>query len=240
MATQADSYPAPTNVRGAPYPRINSDGSITFQLKAPGARRVQVQPGGMHNGLGAEQRDMTRDAEGMWTCTIPPGVPGFHYYWFVVDGLVVNDPGSETFFSFGRQMSAVELPEPPEVAAYYQPQDVPHGEVRIRWYWANATETWRRAYIYTPPGYDDDVDRRYPVLYLQHGGGEDERGWATQGRMGFIMDNAIAAGRAVPMIVVMECNYAYEPGESAPPPMVSHAGFRPRVSLANHHAPHRG
>jgi pimeloyl-ACP methyl ester carboxylesterase len=113
------------------------------------------------------------------------------------------------------------------VAGYYQPQDVPHGDVRIRWYWANTTQTWRRAYIYTPPGYDDDLDRCYPVLYLQHGGGEDERGWTTQGRMNFIMDNAIAAGRAVPMIVVMECNYAYEPGQGAPPPRVSTVRSRP-------------
>jgi enterochelin esterase family protein len=214
-------------VRGAPYPRINPDGSITFLINAPGASRVQVQPGGMDNGLGAEPRDLVRDAEGVWTGTIPPGVPGFHYYWFVVDGLVVNDPGSETFFGYNRQTSGVELPEDPKVAAYYQPQDVPHGDVRIRWYWANTTKTWRRALVYTPPGYDTDVDRRYAVLYLQHGGGEDERGWTTQGRMSFIMDNAIAAGRAVPMIVVMECNYAYEPGQSAPPPVVSTVRSRP-------------
>ena len=90
-----------------------------------------------------------------------------------------------------------------------------------------TTETWRRAYIYTPPGYDTDVDRRYPVLYLQHGGGEDERGWTEQGHMHFIMDNAIAAGHAVPMIVVMECNYAYEPGQSAPPPRVSTVRSKP-------------
>ena len=227
MTTLSDSYPAPTNTRGAPYPRVHPDGSITFQLKAPGARRVQVQPGGMDNGLGSEPYDMTRDAEGVWTRTIPSGVPGFHYYWFVVDGLAVNDPGSETFFGYNRQTSGIELPEGPEVAAYYHPQAVPHGDVRLRWYWANTTQSWRRAYIYTPSGYDTDLDKRYPVLYLQHGGGEDERGWTTQGHMNFIMDNAIAAGRAVPMIVVMECNYAYEPGQSAPPPVVSFVRTRP-------------
>lgn len=224
---QIDSYPAPTNTRGALYPRINPDGSITVQLVAPSATRVQVQPGGMDNGLGAEPYELARDAEGVWTGTIPPGVPGFHYYWFVVDGLKVNDPGSETFFGYSRQTSGIELPEPPEAAAYYQPQAVPHGDVRIRWYWANTTQTWRRAYIYTPPGYDEHPQQRYPVLYLQHGGGEDERGWTEQGRMSFIMDNAIAAGRAVPMIVVMECNYAYEPGQSAPPPVVNTVRSRP-------------
>jgi enterochelin esterase-like enzyme len=234
MTTQPDSYPlpadgqaAPTNVPGAPYPRIHPDGSITVQLTAPGASRVQVQPGGMDNGLGSEPYDLTRDAEGVWTGTIPPGVPGFHYYWFLVDGLAVNDPGSETFFGYNHQTSGIELPEAAKVAAYYQPQDVPHGDVRTRWYWANTTQTWRRAYIYMPPGYDTDLDRCYPVLYLQHGGGEDERGWTTQGHMNFIMDNAIATGRAAPMIVVMACNYAYEPGQSAPPPRVSHVRGRP-------------
>jgi enterochelin esterase-like enzyme len=131
----------------------------------------------MDNGLGAEPRDMGRDAEGVWTGTIPPGVPGFHYYWFIVDGLAVNDPGSETFFGYNHQTSAIELPEAPDVAAYYHPQNVPHGDMRIRWYWAKATGTWRQAYICTPPNYDTDVERCYPVLYLQHGGGEDERGW---------------------------------------------------------------
>ncbi len=227
MAMQTGSYPAPTNTRGAPYPRINPDGSITFQLLAPGASRVQVQPGGMDNGLGPEPREMARNAEGLWTGTIPPGVPGFHYYWFMVDGLAVNDPGSETFFGYNHETSAIELPEAAEVAAYYQAQDVPHGDVRIRWYWANTTRTWRRVYIYMPPGYDHDLGRRYPVLYLQHGGGEDETGWTAQGRMSFIMDNAIAAGRAAPMIVVMESNYAFEPGESAPPPVVSTVRSRP-------------
>jgi enterochelin esterase-like enzyme len=104
---------------------------------------------------------------------------------------------------------------------------VPHGDVRIRWYWAETTRSWRRAFIYAPPGYDTELERRYPVLYLQHGGGEDERGWVTQGRMAFIMDNAIGEGRAHPMIVVMECNYAYEPGQGPPPPVVSTVRSRP-------------
>jgi len=227
MTQRAGPYPASTNTRGAPYPRINPDGSIMLQLKAPGATCVQVQPGGVDNGLGSESYDMERDADGIWTATIPPGVPGFHYYWFLVDGLQVNDPGSETFFGYGRQTSGLELPEDPEVAAYYHPQDVPRGDVRIRWYWAKTTETWRRAYIYTPPGYDTDIEQRYPVLYLQHGGGEDERGWITQGHMNFILDNAIAKGRAAPMIVVMECNYAYEPGDSPPPPQAITRRSRP-------------
>ncbi|MBC7255472.1 MAG: esterase [Chloroflexi bacterium] len=202
-----ESYPAPTNVRGAEYPRVHPDGRVTFRLHAPEAQRVQVQPGGADNGLGPGPYEMTRDAEGFWSVTIPPAVPGFHYYWLVVDGVRVNDPGSETFFGYGQQTSGIEVPEPPEVAAYYQPQDVPHGEVRARWYWAKTTGAWRRAHVYTPPDYDANPSARYPVLYLQHGAGEDERGWVTQGRMNWILDNLIAAGKAVPMIVVMDCGY---------------------------------
>jgi enterochelin esterase-like enzyme len=215
-----NGQPAPTNVRGAPYPRVHADHRATFRLHAPEARQVLLQPGGTDNGMGPGPYEMARDAEGYWSVTIPPAVPGFHYYWFVLDGVAVNDPGGETFFGYSKQTSAIEIPEAEEEAAYYQPQDVPHGEVRARWYWAKATETWRRVFVYTPPDYYANLDARYPVLYLQHGGGEDERGWVTQGGMSFVMDNLIAAGEAKPMIVAMECNYAYEPGD-APPPVVT-------------------
>jgi enterochelin esterase-like enzyme len=220
-----ESRPAPTNARGAPYPRVYPDGRVSFRVHAPTATTVQVQPGGTDNGLGSGPYDMVRDEEGFWAVTIPPAVPGFHYYWLLVDGVAVNDPGSETFFGYNKQTSGVEIPE--EGVTYYAPQPVPHGEVRARWYWAKVTETWRRAYVYTPPDYDTNPTMRYPVLYLQHGGGEDERGWPTQGKVNFILDNLIAAGQAKPMIVVMECGYAYEPGQSAPPPVVSVARTRP-------------
>lgn len=210
-----ESRPASTNVRGAEYPRVHPDGRVTFRIYAPEAHKVLLQPGGADNGLGPGPYEMVRDEEGNWSVTIPPAVPGFHYYWFVVDGAIANDPGSETFFGYGRQTSGIEVPEAPEVAAYYQPHDVPHGEVRARWYWAKTTGAWRRAHIYTPPDYDTNPTRRYPVLYLQHGAGEDERGWMTQGRMNWIMDNLIAWGEAVPMIVVMDCGYTIP--ISAPP-----------------------
>jgi enterochelin esterase family protein len=199
-----DSSPASSNVRCAEYPRVHSDLRVTFRVSAPSAHTVQVQPGG--DGLGTAPFDMQRDAEGVWTVTTPPAVPGFHYYWLLIDGVPANDPGSETFFGYGKPTSGVEIPEPG--VDFYDIKDVPHGEVRARWYRSRTTGTWRRAMVYTPPEYDARPDTRYPVLYLQHGSGEDERGWTTQGRANFILDNLIAAKQAPPMIVVMECGYA--------------------------------
>jgi enterochelin esterase-like enzyme len=148
---------------------------------------------------------MQRDEDGDWTVTTPPAVPGFHYYWLVMDGVAVNDPGSETYFGWGRQTSGVEVPEPG--VDFYDAKNVPHGSVRAFYYHSDVTGHVRRAMVYTPPGYDA-ADTRYPVLYLQHGAGEDERSWSTQGRMNFILDNLIAEERAKPMIVVTDRGYA--------------------------------
>jgi enterochelin esterase-like enzyme len=126
----------------------------------------------------------------------------------------VNDPASQTFYGTGKDTSGIEVPE--KGVDYYLPKDVPHGEVRERWYFSKTTEDWRRIFVYTPPSYDSDRETRYPVLYLQHGGGEDETGWPNQGRMAFIMDNLIAAKKAKPMIVVMEKGYARKAGETPP------------------------
>jgi enterochelin esterase-like enzyme len=195
--------PAATNVPGAPTPSVHADHSITFTFKAPEARTVQVAGG---DGLGAGPFPMTKDAEGTWKVTTPPAVPGFHYYWFVLDGLSVNDPSSEAFFGYGKETSGVEVPE--SGAAYYAITDVPHGEVREKRYLSKITGEWRRALVYTPPGYDSNLRTRYPVLILQHGSGEDETGWTRQGRAQFILDNLIASGKARPMIVVMDRGYA--------------------------------
>ena len=205
-----EGIPASSNVRGAEYPRIHTDLRVTFRLEAPSAQSIQVQPGGDANGLGAGPFEMQRDAAGVWRVTTPPAVPGFHYYWLLVDGVTVNDPGSETYFGYGKPTSGVEVPEPG--VDYYEFKEVPHGEVRIHWYRAQITGGLRRACVYTPPGYDTARDERYPVLYLQHGAGENERGWTKQGRANFILDNLIAAGKAVPMIVVMEGGYARPAG----------------------------
>lgn len=204
------SRPAATNVLNAQYPRVHPDGRVTFRFSAAAAQKVQLQPGGADNGLGKGPIDMTRDEKGIWSITIPPAVPGFHYYWFVVDGVNVNDPSSETFFGWGRQTSGIEVPEPG--VDFYEPRDVPHGEVRVKWYLSKVTGGWRRAYVYTPPEYDKSLKARYPVLYLQHGAGENETSWTKQGRANLILDNLIGAGKAVPMIVVMETGYATRPG----------------------------
>jgi hypothetical protein len=197
-------------VPGAQYPCVHSDLRVTFRLKAPDARIVQLQPGGGDNGLGLGPMGMTRADDGTWSVTIPPAVPGFHYYWFLVDGVVVSDPASETYFGWGKECSGIEIPE--NGVDFYAVKDVPHGDVRVHWYFSKTTQAWRRAYVYTPPDYDLERRARYPVLYLQHGSGEDERGWTNQGHANFILDNLIAEGKAKPMIVVMEQGYATPPG----------------------------
>ena len=183
---------------------------MTFRIKAPDAQKVVFA-------FFDSQRYAAKKAEdGFWTATSEPQVPGFHYYRVFIDGAEVNDPASETFFGTGKDASGIEIPE--KGVDYYLPKDVPHGEVRERWYFSKTTEAWRRIFVYAPPSYDADRETRYPVLYLQHGGGEDERGWPNQGHMAFIIDNLIAEGKAKPMLVVMEQGYARRPGESAAPP----------------------
>jgi enterochelin esterase-like enzyme len=222
--TEDDTRPASSNVAGARYPRIHPDLRVTFQVRALDARKVQVRPGGADNGLGKAPYEMVRDEAGVWMVTTPPVVPGFHYYWLLVDGVAVNDPGSETYFGYGKETSGVEVPE--KGVDFYDAKDVPHGEVRARWYRSQVTGQFRRAFVYTPPDYDAHPGTRYPVLYLQHGAGEDERGWSTQGRMNFIMDNLIAAGKARPMIVVMDRGYAAPPGAGSAPARLDGPGAR--------------
>jgi enterochelin esterase-like enzyme len=220
--TPDDSKPAASNVMGAQFPRIHADLRVTFRVTAPTAQKVQVQPGGADNGLGAGPYEMTRDEKGVWTVTTPPAVPGFHYYWLVVDGFAANDPSSETFYGYGKESSGIEVPE--KGVDFYDVKDVPHGEIHIAWYHSKVTGLWRRAYVYAPPGYDAGRTR-YPVLYLQHGSGENETTWTKQGKANLIMDNLIAEGKAVPMLVVMETAYATRQGAT---PEASPAG-PPRV-----------
>jgi enterochelin esterase-like enzyme len=198
-----DSTPAASNVPGAQEPRIHRDGRVTFALKAPDARSLAVAGG---DGLGNGPFPMTRETDGTWSVTIAPPVPGFHYYWFVLNGVAVNDPGSRTYFGYGKETSGIEIPDPQ--GGFYAVTNVPHGEVREKWYLSSATGEWRRAFVYTPPGYESGGKLRYPVLILQHGMGEDETGWTRQGRAQFILDNLMAVDKARPMIVVMDCGYA--------------------------------
>jgi enterochelin esterase-like enzyme len=200
--------PAVTNVRGAEYPRVLPDLRVAFRVKAPNAQKVEFELGKRY---AAEKGE-----DGVWTATTEPQVPGFHYYFLVIDGVSVTDPASETFFGYGKQASGIEVPE--KGVDFDMPKDVPHGEVRERPYFSKTTGAWRRAFVYTPPDYDLNRDARYPVLYLQHGAGEDERGWTKQGHVNFILDNLVAEKKAKPMIVVMERGYAQRPGEPAAPP----------------------
>jgi len=202
----AGFQPATTNVWGAEYPRVDGAGRVEIRIKAPEATKARL------NFWSGPKVDMVKQADGFWTFTTEPLVPGLHYYTLVIDGAEVSDPGSHAFFGGGKHASAVEVPEPG--ADYYAIRAVPHGQVREVWYDSKVTGTWRHALVYLPPGYDEQKTR-YPVFYLQHGGGEDETGWIRQGRANFILDNLIAAGSSKPMIVVMAYGYARRAGQPA-------------------------
>ena len=185
--------PASTNVRGAGYPQILADHRVIFRIKAPGAQKVQIDLG--------RKYDMLKDSSGYWNVTTDSISEGFHYYSLIIDGVAVADPASETFYGMGRMASGIEIPFVGD--RYYELNNVPHGEIRIRNYFSTVTNSWRQMYIYTPPGYDSAIETKYSVLYILHGGGEDERGWARQGKANLILDNLIAEGKAKPMLIVM-------------------------------------
>ncbi|HRH44874.1 MAG TPA: alpha/beta hydrolase-fold protein [Pyrinomonadaceae bacterium] len=203
-----DFQPASTNVWGAQYPRVDSQGRVQLRVKAPDATKVRV------NFWSNPKADMEKQADGYWTFTTQPMVPGLHYYNFVVDGAEVSDTGSQSFFGGSKYASAVEVPE--SGSTYYSIQDVPHGQVREIWYNSKVTGSWRHALVYLPPSYESQPKQRFPVLYLQHGGGEDETGWIRQGRANFILDNLLAEGKCKPMIVVMAYGYAKRAGQPLP------------------------
>jgi enterochelin esterase-like enzyme len=215
--------PATTNVWGAPYPRVDAAGRVQIRFKAPDATKVRV------NFWSGPKTDMVKEPDGHWTVTTPPLAPGLHYYTLTVDGAEVADTGSHSFFGGGKHASAVEVPEPG--ADYYAIRPVPHGQVRQVWYDSKVTGGWRPALVYLPPDYDHQPKARYPVLYLQHGGGEDETGWIRQGRANFILDNLLADGSAKPMIVVMAYGYALRAGE-APPDLTGKAFGSPEMRKA--------
>lgn len=185
--------PASTNIRNAPYPQITTDSRVIFNIKAPDAKKVQIDLG--------RKYDLVKDNDGFWKVTTDSISEGFHYYSLLIDGVAVADPASETFYGMGRMASGIEIPFSGD--GYYAMRNVPHGDVRIKKYYSPITRSWRQFYIYTPPAYDSAVNTNYPVLYILHGGGEDETGWATQGKTNLILDNLIAAGKAKPMLIVM-------------------------------------
>jgi enterochelin esterase-like enzyme len=207
-------HPASTNVPQAEYPQIDAQRRVQFRIKSSGAQKVQIMVGG--GGGETPKMDLVKQSDGTFALTTPPIVEGFHYYSVYLDGFEVTDPGSHTFFGEGRDMSGIEIPSPVQSDSFYEIRNVPHGQVGERWYHSSVTGTWRRIFVYTPPGYDQEVRKRFPVLYLQHGAGEDETGWTKQGRAQFILDNLIASGQAKPMIVVMANGYAKPAGLQEP------------------------
>lgn len=186
------SYSPVTNINRNGCPRVLADGSVMFRVNAPQAQKVQIDLCGI-------KYDMQKSDTGLWSVITKPQVPGFHYYFLIVDGVSVADPASQSFYGCSRWSSAIEIQE--TGMDDFEVQNVPRGEVRTVYYFSNVDESWRPLMVYTPAGYNEN-QQAYPVVYIQHGGGEDHRGWMEQGRTAQIMDNLIAAGKAVPMIVV--------------------------------------
>ncbi|MCI6212030.1 sialate O-acetylesterase [Bacteroides heparinolyticus] len=188
--------PASTNMHGCDFPRLDKENRAYFRIHSPHVKRLQVD-------ICGKKYDMSKDENGWWTVKTEPLVVGFHYYFLLVDGFSVIDPMTTTFFGCSRMAGGIEVPEGEE-GNYYRTQHVPHGQVRTCTYYSETQQRFRRCVVYTPAEYETKPKKRYPVLYLQHGMGEDETGWSTQGLMYNIMDNQIAEGKCVPMIVVME------------------------------------
>jgi enterochelin esterase-like enzyme len=188
-----NSIPAPTNNNQNQCPCIMPDNSVVFQVKAPNALKLQIDLG--------KKYDMVKDTNGVWTVRTEPVVPGFHYYFLVIDEVPVADPASQSFYGTGKMTSAIDLPE--KGIDFYTIKNVPHGSTSSRYYYSKVDECWKRLFVYTPPGYDKNIEEKYPVVYIQHGGGEDETGWVEQGKTDLILDNLMAEGKAKPMIVVM-------------------------------------
>ncbi len=197
-----DFKPSSVNQPGKEYPQVNSEGRVRTSISAPEALKVQLDIGGV-------KYDLTKDENGVWTGESAPQDIGFHYYQLNINGASVPDPGSMYFYGAGRWGSGIEIPAPDK--DIYAMKNVPHGQVCEKLYFSNFTEKWRRCFVYTPPGYEKDESKRYPVLYLQHGSFEDETGWSAQGHANLILDNLIAENKATPMIIVMDNGYASKP-----------------------------
>lgn len=188
-----DWKPAPTNQEGKDFPQVNSEGRVKFRVVAPDAKSVSCSF--------RDSSEFVKDEKGVWTGYTRPLDEGFHYYTLKIDGAEVPDPNSKYFFGAMRWGSGVEVPAKDK--DFYAVKNVPHGQLREVLFYSPSTQTTRRAFVYTPPNYDKDLDKRYPVLYLQHGWGENEFGWGAQGHAGLIMDNLLAEGKTKPFLIVM-------------------------------------
>ena len=189
-----DWKPAPSNQAGKQYPQYNSEGRVKFRIVASEAKSAGC--------TFRDSSEFSKGEDGAWYGYTRPLDEGFHYYAIKIDGAEVPDPNSHYFYGSSRWGSAVEIPA--KDRDFYALKNVPHGQLREVHYFSKSSDKIRHIYVYTPPDYDKDTSKRYPVLYLQHGGGEDETGWASQGYTGRIMDNLLAEGKAKPFIIVME------------------------------------
>jgi enterochelin esterase-like enzyme len=199
----ANCTPNPLNIPEAKYPCIFPDNRVMYRVIAPNAQSVRVG-----------SLALTKGPDNIWSGTTPqPAVEGFHYYGINIDGATVADPSTRTYFGSGWWNSGIEIPAPDQ--EFYQPRNgIPHGRVSEQWYFSTVTNKWRRCFVYTPPDYDGK-STKYPVFYLQHGWGEDETAWFTQGRVPYIMDAMIADKKVKPMIIVMDNLNAVKPGGGA-------------------------
>src|ERR1043165_1110317 len=202
-----DWKPATSNQPGKQYPQVNSEGRVRARIVAPQAQDVVFEF------LGGAKYPLTKGAAGAWVGYTRPQDEGFHYYQLVIDGAGVPDPGTLFFYGGGRWGSGVEIPAKDQ--DFYALKNVPHGQLREAHYFSKSSNTNRRCFVYTPPNYDKDISRRFPVLYLQHGMGEDETGWGSQGHANLIMDNLIADGKSKPFIIVMENGGSIQRGGSS-------------------------
>jgi enterochelin esterase family protein len=190
-----DFKPSSTNQPGKEYPMVNSEGRVRASISAPEALKVQLD-------ISAVKYDLKKDEKGVWTGDSNPQDEGFHYYQLWVDGAAVPDPGSLYFYGASRWGSGIEIPAKDQ--DFYALKNVKHGELREVHYYSKSTNAVRQCFVYTPPDYNENTKNHYPVLYLQHGMGENETGWGNQGHANLIMDNLIAEGKAKPFIIVMD------------------------------------
>jgi enterochelin esterase-like enzyme len=233
-----DWQPSALNQPGQQYPQVNSQRLARFRIVAPQAQGVRVSLG--LGGRGGTV--LTKGEDGVWTgTTAGPLDEGFHYYHLTVDGGIFNDPGALNFYGSTRWESGIEVPAHDQ--DFYALKEVPHGRVQQILFPSRLTNSIiaRTAYVYTPPDYDKDTTQRYPVLYLQHGWGENEYAWWNQGRANLIMDNLIAAGKSKPFIIVMTYGLTNEgPGPGGRRPPGARAGTNAPSARATTNAPARG
>ena len=190
-----DFKPATTNQDNKQYPMVNSQRMVRAKISAPKATFVGLD-------IAGKIYEMTKDENGDWVGTSEPQDEGFHYYQLNIDGASVPDPGSKYYYGASRWGSGIDIPAQDE--EFYTVKNVPQGSVNEVYYWSSVTQSMRHGYIYLPAEYYKNPTKKFPVLYLQHGMGENETGWSAQGKTGIIMDNLIAEGKAVPFIIYMD------------------------------------